>query len=87
MESYFSKEDEEENKAFEVTWGQFQQHVYAQLLCLQISKVQRDSQVIRVFLRFWDLCAQKLLIKCCKNKTLKKHLEMSILAFLLLFSL
>jgi hypothetical protein len=29
----------------------------------QIPKAQKDSQVIRVFLRFWELHMQKLLVK------------------------
>jgi hypothetical protein len=45
------------------TWCQFHQHVYAQLICNQIPKAQKDSQVINVSLRFWDLFAQKLLVK------------------------
>ncbi len=36
---------------------------YEQLLCLQIPKAQEDSQVINVFLHFWDLHVQKLLVK------------------------
>jgi hypothetical protein len=36
--------------------GHFYQHVYTQLLCMQIPKAQIDSQVISVFLHFWDLC-------------------------------
>ncbi len=34
------------------TWDQFHQHVYVQFLREQIPKVQEDSQVISVFLRF-----------------------------------
>jgi len=34
--------------------GQFHIHVFMQLLRLQIAKVQRDSQVVSVFLCFWD---------------------------------
>ncbi len=34
------------------------------LFCPQIPKAQIDSQVISVFLRFWDLSVQKLLVKC-----------------------
>jgi len=30
--------------------------IYAKLLYTQIPKAQKDSQVISVFLRFWDLC-------------------------------
>jgi len=37
------------------TNGWFHQHAYSKLLCAQIPKVQKDSQVISVFLRFWDL--------------------------------
>jgi hypothetical protein len=33
----------------------FHQHVYAKLLRRQFSKIQNDSQVINVFLHFWDL--------------------------------
>jgi hypothetical protein len=36
---------------------------YQQLLCAQIPKAQKDSQVISVFLRFWDLFTQKLLLE------------------------
>jgi len=43
--------------------GEFQQHVYAKLLHSQIPKAQKDSQVINVFLCFWDLYPKKLLIK------------------------
>jgi len=39
------------------TRGQFHQHVYAQLLCAKIPKVQKDSQVISVVLHFCDLGA------------------------------
>jgi len=46
------------------TWSQFHQNVYVQLLHVQIPKAQKDSQVISVFLHFWNLHAQKLLIKC-----------------------
>ncbi len=35
--------------------GQFHQHVYAKFLHVQIPKAQKDSQVITVFLHFWDL--------------------------------
>jgi len=32
----------------------FHQHVYVQLLLAKIPKAQKDSQVINVFLSFWD---------------------------------
>jgi len=34
---------------------QFHQHAYAKLLHAQIPKLQKDIQVVSVFLRFWDL--------------------------------
>jgi hypothetical protein len=37
---------------------------YEQLLGAMIPKVQKDSQVVSLFLRLLDLCAQKLLIEC-----------------------
>jgi len=40
--------------------GLFHLHVYSQLLRAQIPKAKKDSQVISVFLRFWDLCAKRL---------------------------
>jgi len=36
-------------------WDQYHQHGYEQLLCMQISKAQKDSQVISVFFPFCDL--------------------------------
>jgi len=45
-------------------WVQFHQHVDVQLLRVQIPRAQKDSQVVSVFLRFWDLQAQKLLMEC-----------------------
>jgi hypothetical protein len=30
---------------------------YKQLLCAQILKVQKDTDDLTVFLRFWDLCS------------------------------
>ncbi len=44
-------------------WGQFCQYVYDQFLLAQIPKVQKESQVISVFLHFWDLRVQKMLVK------------------------
>jgi hypothetical protein len=49
------------------TSGRFHQHVFEQLLRVQIPKAKKDSEVISVFLRFWNLCAQKLLVKCWRN--------------------
>jgi len=46
-----------------IAWGEFHQHVYAQLLRKQIPKVQKDSQITSVFLRSWDHSVQKLIIK------------------------
>jgi len=43
--------------------GWFHQHVYTQLLHEKIPKVQKDSWVISVVLRFWDLWIYKQLIK------------------------
>jgi len=37
------------------TRGQFQQHVYSQLLPKQIPQVQKDTDDLNVFLRYWDL--------------------------------
>ncbi len=34
--------------------GQFDQHVYEQLLGMQTPKVKKGSQAISVFLSFWD---------------------------------
>jgi len=45
-------------------WGQFHQQIYPQLLCLQIPKAQKYSNVVSVILAFWDLHEQKLLVKC-----------------------
>jgi len=45
-----------------VTWSLFYQHVYKKLLQAQIPKAQKDSQVIIVFLPFWEMREQKLLI-------------------------
>ncbi len=50
------------------TRGWFHQHVHTQLLHAQVSKVQKDNQVVSVFLYFWDLHSQKLLIKCSWNR-------------------
>jgi len=36
---------------------------------MKISKVQKDSQVNKVFFQFRDLGAKKLLIKCWKNQS------------------
>ncbi len=35
-----------------IAWGEFHQHVYAQLLRTQIPKVQKDSQIIMPFSTF-----------------------------------
>ncbi len=35
--------------------GLFHKHAYQQLLCTQIPEAQKYSQVICVFLRFWNL--------------------------------
>jgi len=43
--------------------GQFHKPFYKQLLLAQIPKAQKDSQVISVFLHFWDLHMLKLLAK------------------------
>jgi len=52
---------------------------YAQILVVHIPKAQKDSQVKSVFLRFWDPCKQKMLIKCWWNRPL--YLQQSILLF------
>jgi len=36
-------------------WGQFHQHFTKNLLSAQIPKVQKGSQIISVFLHFWDV--------------------------------
>jgi len=46
------------------TLGRFHQHVYVQLLRLQIPKAQKDSQVISVFLHILDLFEKKFCVKC-----------------------
>jgi len=38
----------------------FSPHIYTKLLQAQIPKAQKDSQVISVFLCFWDLSKQNL---------------------------
>jgi len=43
--------------------GRFHQHDYSKLLCAHIPKAQKDIQNTSVFLRFWDLHAQNLLVK------------------------
>jgi len=48
--------------------GRFHQHVYIAALLAQIPKAPKDSQVIGVFLHFFDLRAQKLLEKCWWNR-------------------
>jgi len=48
--------------------GQFHQHIYVQLLQVQIPKAQKDSQVINVILHFWDLREQNLLVKPSWNR-------------------
>jgi len=35
---------------------------YEQICHIQIPKEQKDNFDLTVFLRFWDLCAQKLLV-------------------------
>ncbi len=52
------KKQYQQNTEF-ISWreqGSFHQHVYEQLLDVQILKAQKDSWVISVFLHFWDLC-------------------------------
>jgi len=44
--------------------GSISSTFFEQLLCAQIPKVQKkDSQVISVYLHFWDLLTQKLLME------------------------
>jgi len=53
-----------------VAWrsrGRFYQHFYKQPLLKKIPTAQKDREVIPVFLRFWDLHLQKLLVKCWWN--------------------
>jgi len=38
------------------TRGRFHQHVYAKLLHMQILVAYEFSQVVSIFLLFWDLC-------------------------------
>ncbi len=52
---------------FTVTRGWFHQHVYEKLLHTQILIAKKDSQVISVFLCFWDLQVQTLLVNCWWN--------------------
>ncbi len=49
---------------------------YTQLLHAQIPKAQKDSQVISVFLQFWDLHTKKLLMNQALMK-LTQHLRKS----------
>ncbi len=49
------------------TWDWLHQHVYEQLLLGQITKAQKKTVKLSVFLRFWDLRMQKLLVECWWN--------------------
>jgi hypothetical protein len=49
----------------------FHQYSYSQLLPIKIPKAQKDSQIISVFLCFWDLRVQKLLVKRWRNQPLE----------------
>jgi len=40
---------------------------YEQLLLEKISKAQKGTDDLTAFLRFWDLPAEKLLVKCWWN--------------------
>jgi len=67
------------------TLGQFHQHVYSQPLCAQITKVQKRQsskllEVIGVFLRFWKINAQKMLIKCWWNCHLFSSLNQRLIS-------
>jgi len=42
-------------------------YVYEQLLCAEFPKVKKYSQVMSVFLRFWNLHVQNQFIKCWWN--------------------
>jgi len=64
----FFKMLKQEKGFFESTRGQFHQHIKAQLLLETIPKAQKYNQVFSVFLRFWDLSAKKLGIKCWWNR-------------------
>jgi hypothetical protein len=44
--------------------GPFHQHVYEKAFSMQIPKAQKDSEVVSVFLRLWDLQAEELCVKC-----------------------
>ena len=50
-----------------VPWVQFHQLVYTQLLHAQIQRAQKSCLTCLSFLRFWDLRALKLLVKCWWN--------------------
>jgi len=52
------------------------------LLCMQIPKEQKDSQVISVFLHLWDLRVQKLLLKRWWNWPLRFPLPFFAVKFL-----
>jgi len=45
--------------------GRFQQQVYAHLYPCSSQKCKTSVKIFSIFLRFWDLRAQKLRIKCC----------------------
>ena len=47
-----------------VAWCQFHQHFTRSFYVDRTQKRKKDSQVKQIFLRFWDLGAQKLLVKC-----------------------
>jgi hypothetical protein len=69
MEKFFVSE---EKKFYRIGhWCQFYQHVYKKLLSAKIPKALKESQVISVFLHFWDLCTQKLLLNVGEIDTRK----------------
>jgi hypothetical protein len=41
---------------------------YWQLLHAKIPKGQKDTDDLTAFFCFWDLCSQKMHIKCCRNR-------------------
>ncbi len=47
--------------------SQFHQHIYTQLLHMQIPKVQNSVKLLVIFVRYLDLGAKKLHIKCWLN--------------------
>ncbi len=72
------------------TLGSISPTCYAQLLCAQIPKVQKDSEVTSIFWQVWNIFVQKLLMKHWWNRpqvVASKHWTKQISNFLLSFGL